>query len=77
MLKTMEETPVNNPLKDAETRALIDQILDENKGIAGATMVVLNNLQEAIGFISPEMQVYVAEQMGEPISRIHGVVSFY
>jgi NADH:ubiquinone oxidoreductase subunit E len=40
-------------------------------------MVVLNSLQEAIGFISPAMQVYVAEQLEEPISRIHGVVSFY
>ncbi len=40
-------------------------------------MVVLNSLQESIGFISPAMQVYVAEKLEEPISRIHGVVSFY
>jgi NADH:ubiquinone oxidoreductase subunit E len=40
-------------------------------------MVVLNELQSEIGFISQAMQAYVAEKLGEPISRIHGVVSFY
>lgn len=77
MLKTLEKTHADDPIYNPEQRAIIDQILDENKGLAGSTMVVLNALQEAIGFISPAMQVYVAEQLGEPISRIHGVVSFY
>lgn len=77
MQKTMEKITVEDPLIDAEKRATIDRILDENKDLAGATMVVLNSLQEAIGYISPAMQVYVAEKLGEPVSRIHGVVSFY
>jgi NADH:ubiquinone oxidoreductase subunit E len=77
MQKILEKIPETDPLNDVNQREIIDQILDENKGLNGATMVVLNSLQEAIGFISPAMQVYVAEQLGEPISRIHGVVSFY
>lgn len=77
MLKTLEKAPAQDPLNDVEMHAVIDRILNENKDLAGATMVVLNSLQEAIGFISPSMQVYVAQQLGEPISRIHGVVSFY
>jgi NADH:ubiquinone oxidoreductase subunit E len=77
MLKTTEKIPAESPLNDVEKRAIIDRILDENKHLAGATMVVLNSIQESIGFISPAMQVYVAEKLGEPISRIHGVVSFY
>lgn len=77
MLKTFEKIPAEDPLNDPEQRAIIDRILAENKDIAGATMVVLNSMQEAIGLISPAMQVYVAEQLDEPISRIHGVVSFY
>lgn len=77
MLKTIEKIPAEDPLNNPEQRQIIDQILDENKGLAGATMVVLNSLQEAIGFISTGMQVYVAEKLEEPISRIHGVVSFY
>ena len=73
---------IKNPFTDAallnpETRAIVDRILDANKDLDGATMVVLNSIQDAIGYISPEMQVYVAQGLGEPISRIHGVVSFY
>jgi NADH:ubiquinone oxidoreductase subunit E len=77
MLKILDKIPENDPLIDFNQRAIIDRILEENKDLNGATMVVLNSLQEAIGFISPAMQVYVAEKLGEPISRIHGVVSFY
>jgi len=77
MLKTLEKVPAQDPLNDPEQHTIIDRILEENKALPGATMVVLNSLQEAIGHISPPMQVYVAEQLGEPISRIHGVVSFY
>jgi len=77
MLKTMEKIPAEDPLNDPELLKTIDNILNKNKDIAGATMVVLNSLQESIGYISPAMQVYVAEKLEEPISRIHGVVSFY
>jgi NADH-quinone oxidoreductase subunit E len=77
MLKTLDKIPAQDPLNDPGQHALIDQILKDNQGLPGATMVVLNSLQEAIGHISPPMQVYVAEKLGEPVSRIHGVVSFY
>ncbi len=77
MQKTLEKTFTDEALLDPTKRALVDRILDENKDLPGATMVVLNGIQDAIGYISSEMQVYVAEGLGEPISRIHGVVSFY
>ena len=77
MQRILEKIPANDPLNDVEQKKIIDHILEENKHLDGATMVVLNSLQEAIGFISPAMQVYVAEKLEEPISRIHGVVSFY
>jgi NADH-quinone oxidoreductase subunit E len=77
MQSTKERTFTDDALLNPENRAVIDNILDTNKDLAGATMVVLNGIQDAIGYISPEMQVYIAEKLGEPISRIHGVVSFY
>ncbi len=77
MLKTSEIIPVEDPINNDDQRAVIDRIIDENKHISGSTMVVLNNLQEAIGHISPAMQVYVAHRLGQPVSHIHGVVSFY
>ncbi len=77
MQKTIEINITDDALLNPEKRAIVDRILDENKDLAGATMVVLNSIQDAIGYISSEMQVYVAEKLGKPISRIHGVVSFY
>ena len=40
-------------------------------------MVVLNEIQSAIGFITEDMQQYIADRMQVPVSRVHGVVSFY
>jgi NADH:ubiquinone oxidoreductase subunit E len=68
---------VNDPLVDPAQKAIIDQIIDENKTRPGATMVVLNELQANIGFVSEEMQQYVAEKLQVPVSRVHGVISFY
>jgi NADH:ubiquinone oxidoreductase subunit E len=42
-------------------RAIIDQIIADNLGRPGAMMVVLNETQGKIGYISPEMQVYIAK----------------
>jgi NADH:ubiquinone oxidoreductase subunit E len=69
--------PENDPVVIPAKKAIIDQILEENRGKPGATMVVLNELQSQLGFVSEPMQEYVAHQMKVPVSTIHGVVSFY
>jgi NADH-quinone oxidoreductase subunit E len=76
MSSTME-IPTNDPLADPAKKAIIDQILEENKDLPGATMVVLNELQGKIGFVSETMQQYVAGKLKIPVSTVHGVVSFY
>jgi NADH:ubiquinone oxidoreductase subunit E len=58
-------------------RAIIDQIVAENKGRPGAMMVVLNETQGKIGYISPEMQAYIAKKLRVPVGAVHGVVTFY
>lgn len=76
--KTVPKTyPKNEPLGDANKKAVIDTIIEQYKDLPGATMVVLNELQSAIGFVSTYMQEYVAERLQVPLSRVHGVVSFY
>jgi len=40
-------------------------------------MVILNELQSRVGFISEPMQDYVAAKLRVPVSKVHGVVSFY
>ncbi|BCY18813.1 MAG: NAD(P)H-dependent oxidoreductase subunit E [Chloroflexi bacterium] len=69
--------PPNDPLAIPENKKVIDEIINKNKHLNGATMVVLNELQGKIGFISRPMQAYVAQQLGVPVSQVHGVVSFY
>lgn len=67
----------SNPLLDPAKKAVIDKIIDDNLSKPGATMVVLNELQSAIGFVSEDLQKYAAQRLKVPVSRVHGVVSFY
>ncbi len=67
----------NDPLVDTQRLEIIDRILEQNQGLPGATMVILNELQAQIGFISESMQQYVAWKLKVPVSAVHGVVSFY
>ncbi len=77
MLNAVEQISSKDPAADPEKRAVIDQILDENKNLPGAMMVILNELQSRIGFISEPMQQYVAQQLRIPVSKVHGVGSVY
>ncbi len=77
MLDIAEKISPKDPVAIPEKRAVIDQILDENKNLPGAMMVILNELQSRIGFISEPMQQYVAQKLRIPVSKVHGVVSFY
>lgn len=77
MSKATLPTPPNDPVNIPEKKAIIDQILSANQDRPGATMVVLNELQNQIGFVSGPMQAYVARKLHVPISTVHGVVSFY
>ena len=77
MTKVLEQIPASDPLAIPEQRAIIDQILADNKDIPGATMIILNELQSQIGHISLPMQAYTAQKLRAPEQQIHGVVSFY
>ncbi|PKN83295.1 MAG: NAD(P)H-dependent oxidoreductase subunit E [Chloroflexi bacterium HGW-Chloroflexi-8] len=60
-----------------EQREIIDQVIQENKTKPGATMVVLGELQNRIGYVSEALQSYIANQLEVPVSTVHGVVTFY
>jgi len=77
MASFLDHIPENDPLNDPVKKQIIDQILENNRHLSGATMVILNELQGKIGFISEPMQQYVAEKLQVPVSKVHGVVSFY
>jgi NADH:ubiquinone oxidoreductase subunit E len=77
MEKSPEVVVIADPLDVPEQRAIIDQVLLDNKDLAGAPIVVLNEVQTRIGYISTRMQAYIAEKLGIPQNHIHGVVTFY
>jgi NADH-quinone oxidoreductase subunit E len=77
MTRLLEKISETDPLQIADKRAVVDQIIDEYKNTPGSTMLVLNELQSQIGYITPAMQAYTAERLKVPLGTIHGVVTFY
>jgi NADH-quinone oxidoreductase subunit E len=77
MYKILENVPETDPITIPEKKAAIDGIIADNRNLPGATMVILNDLQNKIGFISEPMQAYVARELRVPVSAVHGVVTFY
>jgi len=76
MLNGLVEAP-QDPLVVPAQRAVIDRILEAGRDTPGAAMVVLNELQSQIGYVSFPMQEYVARRLRVPRSQIYGVISFY
>jgi len=58
-------------------RAILDQIIAANIQRPGALMVVLNETQSKIGYVSPEMESYIARKLRVSVGAVHGVVTFY
>ncbi len=71
------QTKETEALISADQKAIMDEIIHKNLDIPGSTMVVLNSIQEKLGFISKEMEAYVAGEMNVPLSVVHGIVTFY
>lgn len=67
----------SDPIAIPELKAKVDSILNQYKDRPGRLMVILNELQSQIGFVSLPMQEYVAKELQVPVSTVHGVVSFY
>lgn len=77
MQKLIDNIPASDPVSIPDQKARIDAILNANKDKQGGLMVILNELQSKIGFVSEPMQRYVAQQLKIPVTAVHGVVSFY
>ncbi len=60
-----------------EELANAKRIIDRGKNKPGSLIPVLEEIQEALGHIPPEIQERVAVGLGLPLSEIHGVVTFY
>ena len=55
----------------------IEKIIDANKPKAGSLIRILQQSQELVGYITPEMIEMVSNRLAIPASKAYGVVSFY
>ncbi|MEG6584016.1 NADH-quinone oxidoreductase subunit NuoE [Dendrosporobacter sp. 1207_IL3150] len=55
----------------------LDQILEKYREVKGALIPVLQETQNAYGYLEKEAIQYIAQNMNIPVSQIYGVVTFY
>ncbi len=55
----------------------VEAILSKYQGVKGALIPVLQEAQNAYGYLPREIIQCIAEKMGIPVSQIYGVVTFY
>lgn len=77
MSTVLESAPVADSSIAPEQKSIINKIIQSNKSKPGATMVILNEVQSQIGYISEPMQSYIAHELKVPLTAVHGVVTFY
>jgi NADH:ubiquinone oxidoreductase subunit E len=73
----MTETVATNSEICENKQALLDEIIITHRNRPGAMMVILNEIQKRVGYVSEPMQHYVARKLRVPVSAVHGVVTFY
>ena len=74
----MKERPVSS--LTAEEKAQFDQIaavIEQYKNKPGSLIMVLHAAQEIYGYLPMELQEFIADGMGLPVSEVSGVVGFY
>lgn len=60
-----------------EQWAKIEEIIQRNKNKPGALIPVLEQVQEAVGFLPAEVQHKISEELNISPAMIYGVVTFY
>ncbi len=55
----------------------LDEVISQYKHVKGALMPVMQKAQDIFGCIDYDIQVYIAEKMGLPLTDIYGVATFY
>jgi NADH-quinone oxidoreductase subunit E/NADP-reducing hydrogenase subunit HndA len=55
----------------------IDRFIESLPSLDGALIPVLHMAQEEYGFLSREVQLYIAHKLGIPASKVYGVTTFY
>ena len=57
--------------------ALVREIIDAHRGVEGATLPILNKVQEALGYVPDSALPIIAKALNISRAEIYGVVTFY
>ncbi len=55
----------------------LDSLIKKYKNVPGGIMVVLQEVQKMYGYLSSEVQSYIAHGFGVAPEKVYGIVSFY
>ena len=55
----------------------IQKVVEATNGQAGAPIRVLQQVQELVGYLPPEVLEVVSKEMRIPLSELYGITSFY
>jgi len=62
---------------EAFDHAPLDELLSKYRGLKGALIPLLQGTQEAYGYVPREAMIRIAQTLGEPLSAVFGVATFY
>ena len=64
-------------LSEEEKYSLVNDVIEEYEKKESNLIQILHMSQAIFGFLSQEVQSFIAEKMDLPISKVSGVVTFY
>ena len=74
MATAQTSVPFND---DPKLREQLMTVIEKYKGEQGALIPVLQQAQDIYGYLPIEVQKIIAEEMGTPLEKIFGVITFY
>ncbi|MBQ9832320.1 MAG: NAD(P)H-dependent oxidoreductase subunit E [Clostridia bacterium] len=57
--------------------AELDKVIEKWKGEAGGVLPIMQHAQEIFGCVDEDVQNYISEKTGVPVTTIYGIATFY
>ena len=67
----------NCAVHEQDKKALLAKVIESYRDKEGSLIMVLHAAQQIYGYLPLELQRFIADQLGLPLSEVYGVVSFY
>ncbi|MDD3049670.1 MAG: NAD(P)H-dependent oxidoreductase subunit E [Candidatus Cloacimonetes bacterium] len=67
----------NTVENDTNLYKQLEAVIEEKKSMQNPLIEILRIAQDIFGYLPQEVQEFVSEKLGVPISKVYGVVTFY